>query len=248
MDYIYELSEIIKNSRSMVFFGGAGVSTESGIPDFRSENGLYQAKNEFGYAPEDMLSHEFLVDHTKEFFSYYKKYVVYADAKPNGAHTGLAKLEQSGILAAIITQNIDGLHQAAGSQSVLELHGSIHRNTCLKCGRKFSLEYVCSSSDVIPYCDLCGGIVRPDVVLYNEQLDDVILKTALERLQNADALIVGGTSLAVYPAASLVRYFYGSKLIVINKSRTDVDKSANLVISEPIGEVFNRVMAEIAKG
>ena len=242
MDALRELSEIVKHSRKMVFFGGAGVSTESGIPDFRSANGLYNAKNEFGYDPEDMLSRKFLAEHPSEFFSYYKKYVVYRDAKPNGAHIGLAKLEQSGNLAAVITQNIDGLHQAAGSQSVLELHGSIHRNTCIKCGHKFNLEYVCSSADVIPYCDLCGGIVRPDVVLYNERLDEKVLQASIDFLKNADTLIVGGTSLAVYPAANLVRYFYGSKLVVINKGSTGIDKCANLVISEPIGEVFAEIM------
>lgn len=247
MEPLAELVKIIKNSRSMVFFGGAGVSTESGIPDFRSENGLYSAKNEFGYEPEDILSRGFLANHPKEFFSYYKKHVVYADAKPNDAHLGLAQLESAGILSAVITQNIDGLHQAAGSRSVVELHGSIHRNTCIKCGRKFCLEYVCSSEDVIPYCDICGGIVRPDIVLYNELLGGEVLPKAIEYLQKADTLIVAGTSLSVYPAARLVRYFYGSKLVVINRSKTEIDKCASLVISSPVGEVFNKIMKETAE-
>ena len=242
MDPLHELSKIIEKSRKIVFFGGAGVSTGSGIPDFRSENGLYSAKNEFGYEPEDILSRKFFSEHPKEFFSYFKKYVVYADAKPNDAHMALAKLERDGRLMAIITQNIDGLHQAAGSQTVHELHGSIHRNSCLGCGQKFNLEYVCSSADVIPYCDLCGSIVRPDIVLYNEQLDDKVLQSSMDCLKKADTLIVGGTSLTVYPAAGLVRYFYGSKLVMINKSSTEMDKCANLVISEPIGEVFSKIV------
>ena len=244
IDPVAELTKIVKNSRNMVFFGGAGVSTESGIPDFRSTDGLYKAKNEYGHSPEDILSRDFLVRHTREFFCYYKNHVVCMDAKPNGAHKGLSRLEREGKLATVITQNIDGLHQAAGSQSVLELHGSIHRNTCLGCGRKFGLEYVCTSTDVIPCCDLCGGVVRPDVVLYNETLDDEILQASVDCLKEADTLIVGGTSLAVYPAAGLLQYFHGSKLVVINKTGTAIDTSANLVITDPIGEVFNKMMED----
>ncbi|HHU79504.1 MAG TPA: NAD-dependent protein deacylase [Clostridiales bacterium] len=240
---IQKLKTLISESSNIVFFGGAGVSTESNIPDFRSESGIFAAKQKYGYSPEYMLSHSFFIEHTAEFYDYYKNQMIYKDAKPNKAHLSLAYLEQIGKLKAVITQNIDGLHQQAGSREVLELHGSVHRNYCMKCGKKYSLDHVLNSSDV-PKCNMCDGMVRPDVVLYEEMLDDNILSKSAEYISNADVLIVGGTSLAVYPAAGLINYYRGGKLILINKSATPYDGMADLVINDSIGKVLGEVMPE----
>lgn len=238
-----KLKEIIAGSGNIVFFGGAGVSTESNIPDFRSAGGLYREKSELaGYAPEEILSHTFFIRHTKEFFEYYKNKMVYPDAKPNGAHLALARLERQGRLRAVVTQNIDGLHQMAGSKNVLELHGSIHRNHCMKCRKAFGLDYV-MRADGIPLCDDCGGIVKPDVVLYEESLDTDVIDASVRAISHADVLIVGGTSLSVYPAAGLVSYFQGGKLVLINKSRTQYDARADLVIDGSIGKVLDEAVA-----
>jgi len=225
------LQRIIDDSRDMVFFGGAGVSTESGLPDFRSADGLYRQK--FRYPPEVMLSHSFFVSHPAEFYEFHKAQMIHLEIKPNPAHFKLAELERAGRLLAVVTQNIDGLHQMAGSQKVLELHGSIHRNYCLKCRRQYDAAYVVQSSDV-PRCT-CGGLIRPDVVLYEEGLDQAVLSEAAWLISQADTLIVGGTSLAVYPAAGLVEYFQGRHLVLINKEATQLDDQAELVIREPIG-------------
>ena len=233
-----ELHKIIAESNNIVFFGGAGVSTESGIPDFRSVDGLYNQK--YKYPPEVILSHTFFMRNTKDFFEFYREKMIFEHAKPNKAHLALAKLEQAGKLKAVVTQNIDGLHQMAGSKNVLELHGSIHRNYCTKCGKSYELEYIKSTNDV-PMC-ICGGIVKPDVVLYEEPLDSTILEKSVQYISQADVLIVGGTSLNVYPAAGLIDYYRGNKLILINKSSTPADARANLVIHEPIGEVLGSVV------
>jgi NAD-dependent deacetylase len=230
-----ELKKMIEESDNIVFFGGAGVSTESGIPDFRSVDGLYNQK--YKYPPEVMLSHSFFVSHTEEFYDFYKNKMIFLSAKPNKVHKSLAKLESEGKLKAIITQNIDGLHQMAGSKNVLELHGSIHRNYCQKCGKFYDVNYVINS-EKIPRCS-CGGIVKPDVVLYEESLNDDILDSAIEYIKNADVLIVGGTSLVVYPAAGLVNYYRKNKLVLINKSSTSMDGRANLIINDNLGNVFD---------
>lgn len=237
-----ELKKIIDNSSNIVFFGGAGVSTESNIPDFRSENGLYKTKSNTSYPPEVMLSHSFFENNKEEFFEFYRNKMIYKDAKPNDAHKALVKLEQMGKLKAVVTQNIDGLHQAAGSKKVIELHGSIHRNYCLNCGKKFDLQYVLNSKTNVPLCDECGGVVRPDVVLYEEGLDESSIRDAIEYIENADVLIVGGTSLVVYPAAGLVQYYKGNKLILINRSSTPYDRSANMVLNDSIGKVLKSVI------
>ncbi|MEL7646920.1 MAG: NAD-dependent protein deacylase [Sedimentibacter sp.] len=229
-----ELKELIDSSENIVFFGGAGVSTESGIPDFRSVDGLYSQK--YKYPPETIISHSFFMRNPSEFFDFYKNRMIFEHAKPNNAHKRLAQLEQEGRLKAVITQNIDGLHQAAGSRNVLELHGSVHRNYCMKCGRFYGLEAVLNGGSV-PMCQ-CGGTIKPDVVLYEESLDAHILDKSVEYIENADMLIVGGTSLVVYPAAGLINYYKGKKLVLINKSSTSYDRRANLVISDYIGKVF----------
>lgn len=229
------LDEIIGKSKRIVFFGGAGVSTESGIPDFRSVDGLYHMKYEF--PPEEILSHHFFVKNTEEFYRFYKEKMICTWAKPNAAHLALAKLEQEGKLAAVVTQNIDGLHQMAGSQNVLELHGSTLRNRCMKCGRTFGIEAIVQSEGV-PYCE-CGGIIKPDVVLYEESLDEVIMMEAINQICKADTLIIGGTSLSVYPAAALIRYFGGNELVLINRDVTSADRNATLCIREPIGQVLS---------
>lgn len=231
------VKEIIDRSRSVVFFGGAGVSTESNIPDFRSESGLYKAMNEYGYSPEHMLSHTFFMRHTEMFFDYYKKNLIYPDAEPNKAHRALAELEQAGKLTGIVTQNIDGLHQKAGSKTVLELHGSIHRNYCQRCAKFYDAEYLLANTEDIPHCT-CGGIIKPDVVLYEEGLDQKTIQDSIYHISNADALIIGGTSLSVYPAAGLIDYFRGKYLVVINKSPTPRDEQADLLIAESIGKVL----------
>ena len=235
-----DLKEVLKNGKRMVFFGGAGVSTESGVPDFRSENGLYNAKTNYGRSPEEMLSGAFFWDDTKTFYDYYKKNLIATWAKPNKAHLALARLEEQGKLSAVVTQNIDGLHQAAGSKNVFELHGSVHRNYCTKCHKFHSLDYVMDEAncrDGVPYCE-CGGIVKPDVVLYGEMLDDDCTRGAISAIQRADVLIIGGTSLAVYPAAGFIHYFKGDKLVLLNKSETEMDRYADIVIHDPIGEVL----------
>jgi NAD-dependent deacetylase len=231
-----ELSRVIENSNRIVFFGGAGVSTESGVPDFRSSGGLYSRDSGTSYAPEEVLSHSFFVNHTAEFYDYYRGHLLYPDAKPNPAHLALARLEQAGKLTAVITQNIDGLHQAAGSLNVLELHGSVHRNTCTRCGRAYGLDTILAS-DGVPTCE-CGGVIKPDVVLYEEALDGSLMAAAVEQLEAADTLIVGGTSLVVYPAAGLVRAFGGNQLVLINKEPTGYDHLATLVLHDAIGEAL----------
>lgn len=233
--------EIIDNSSSVVFFGGAGVSTESNIPDFRSEKGLYSAMSEYGYSPEQMLSHTFFIDKMEVFFDYYKKNLIYPDAEPNKAHLALAELEQAGILKGIVTQNIDGLHQKAGSRRVYELHGSVLRNYCMDCGQFYDLDYIMNEDNCdrgIPKCSKCGGIVKPDVVLYEEGLDEAVISGAVNTIASCDTLIVGGTSLVVYPAAGLIRYFRGKNMILINKSQTGYDSQADLVIYDSIGKVL----------
>jgi len=237
---IEKLKELVNNSDNIVFFGGAGVSTESGIPDFRSADGIYNEKTKSNYPPEEILSHSFFMRHSKEFFDFYKSKMIYINAKPNAAHIALARLEEMGKLKAVITQNIDGLHQMAGSKNVLELHGSIHRNYCMKCHKFYDLDFMINSEG-IPTCD-CGGIVKPDVVLYEESLDMDLMENALSYIANADVLIIGGTSLSVYPAAGLIRYYRGNKLVLINKSPTQYDYRAHLIINESIGETLKNVV------
>lgn len=234
MDKLAELQRLVDESDHIVFFGGAGVSTESGIPDFRSQDGLYSQK--YDYPPETILSHTFFMNYPEEFFRFYRDKMLYLDAKPNAAHMALAKLEKKKKLKAVITQNIDGLHQKAGSNTVLELHGSVYRNYCMKCGKSYGVEAVLNSKGV-PHCD-CGGIIKPDVVLYEEPLDEYITSMALAYAQSADMFIVGGTSLTVYPAASFVYQYMGDKLVLINKSKTSLDGNAKLVFNDSIGEVL----------
>ena len=229
-----KLEELIQKSRNIVFFGGAGVSTESGIPDFRSVDGLYH--QQYKYPPEEILSHTFFVEHTEEFYDFYRKKLIVTGAKPNAAHLRLAKLEREGKLRAVITQNIDGLHQMAGSKNVLELHGSTLRNYCMRCHKFYDQAFIANSKGV-PRCT-CGGVVKPDVVLYEEGLNTDILHASIEALERADLLIVGGTSLAVYPAAGLLRYYCGRELVVINKTPTLADSSATLVLHMPIGQAL----------
>ena len=231
------LKQIVKESDNIVFFGGAGVSTESGIPDFRSVDGLYNQKYE--YPPETILSHTFFMRQTEEFYRFYRDKMLELDAKPNAAHKKLAELEAAGKLKAVITQNIYGLHQAAGSKRVLELHGSVHRNYCMKCG-KFHSVYEIKESTGIPRCE-CGGIIKPDVVLYEEGLDNQTMEDAVSFIRQADVLIIGGTSLAVYPAAGLIDYYKGDKLILVNKSATPMDGRADLLVQGAIGEIFSQL-------
>lgn len=235
------LSEILKNSDNIVFFGGAGMSTESGIADFRSEKGLYKTSNGYEYPPETMLSHTFFISHTDEFYKYYKDKMIFKSAAPNAGHIALAKLEEMGKLRAVVTQNIDGLHQLGGSKNVYELHGSVHRNNCTKCNSFFDLDFIINSIG-IPLCTHCGGIVKPDVVLYEEALDDKVVNGAVHAIQKADVLIIGGTSLVVYPAAGLINYFGGKKLVLINKSSTSYDSKANIVIHDAIGKVLSEAV------
>ena len=237
-DAVERLKELIESTDNIVFFGGAGVSTESGIPDLRSQDGLYNQK--YKCPPEQIVSHTFLTKKPQEFFEFYKDRMIYQDAKPNKAHLKLAQWEKEGKLKAVITQNIDGLHQAAGSKNVLELHGSTLRNYCLKCGRRYDIDYVINSKETIPYCE-CGGMVRPDVVLYEEGLDMDVIESAVSYIKNADVLIIGGTSLAVYPAAGLIDYYTGDKLVVVNKSATPRDSQADLVVQGSIGEIFDQL-------
>lgn len=237
-----KLKQLIVRSKNLIFFGGAGVSTDSGIPDFRSADGLYSDNMHIEYPPEVILSRTFFYSHTGDFFKFYKTRMVYLDAKPNDAHLSLAALEKQGILKSIITQNIDGLHQTAGSQNVTELHGSVHRNYCENCRKFFSLSYIMESAGTIPQCDVCGGVVKPDVVLYEEALSEEAIYNSVNTVSKADTLIAGGTSLAVYPAAGLLRYFKGKNLIIINKSSTPYDHSAALVINDSLGKVLKSVL------
>lgn len=240
-EQLRELAQWISESRRIVFFGGAGVSTESGIPDFRSADGLYAEKRR--YPPEQIVSHSFFLAHTEQFYDFYKERMLYPDAEPNAAHLALAALERQGKLSAVITQNIDGLHEKAGSKRVLPLHGTVLKNHCMRCGKFYSLAELLSRSGTVPHCD-CGGIIKPDVVLYEEALDSALLTEAARRIAEADLLIVGGTSLAVYPAAGLLRYFGGRHLVVINRSATPADRDADSVIQAPIGEVLSKALEE----
>lgn len=232
------LQEIIDASNEIVFFGGAGVSTESGIPDFRSVDGLYNQK--YDYPPEEILSHTFFVNNTAEFYKFYRDKMLCPNAKPNAAHYKLAQLEKAGKLKAVITQNIDGLHQAAGSNNVYELHGSTLRNYCTGCGKSFPFEYILNS-DGIPLCDECSSVIKPDVVLYEEALDSDTIKGAVNAIANADCLIVAGTSLTVYPAAGFIRYFNGKHFVLINMAETPMDNAADLVIHGKVGEVLSKI-------
>ena len=228
----------INESDNIVFFGGAGVSTESGIPDFRSVDGLYH--QQYDYPPETILSHTFFRRNTKEFYRFYRAKMLVLDAKPNAAHKKLAEWEQQGKLKAVVTQNIDGLHQAAGSKVVYELHGSVHRNYCQKCGAFYDARYMLESTG-IPRCEKCGGLIKPDVVLYEEWLDQATINGAVHAISQADVLIIGGTSLTVYPAAGLIDYYNGNKLVLINKSVTPMDSRADLLVQGPIGEIFSQL-------
>ena len=240
MDNLSTLTRWIEESRAIVFFGGAGVSTESGLKDFRSQDGLYHEK--YDYPPETILSHSFFFSHTAEFYRFYRDKMLCLAAKPNAAHLALARLEQRGKLKAIVTQNIDGLHQAAGSEKVFELHGSVHRNHCLQCGKFYTAEDIERSTGV-PRCT-CGGLIKPDVVLYEEGLDQKCLMGAIQAIAQADLLIVGGTSLTVYPAAGLLQYYGGNRLVLINRDATPLDGQANLVFRDPIGQVLGAAVPE----
>ena len=233
--------EIVENSNNIVFFGGAGVSTESGIPDFRSKDGLYNQK--YDYPPETILSHTFFVEHTEDFFKFYRDKMDCLEVMPNVTHKKLAELEQKGKLKAVVTQNIDGLHQKAGSKKVFELHGSVWRNYCTKCGRVHTAEYVFHEAKGIPKCQKnnCTGIVKPDVVLYEEMLNDEVVAGAVDSISHADTLIIGGTSLTVYPASGLINYFRGDNLVLINKDATPLDSRADLVINDTLSEVFSQL-------
>ncbi len=239
MDKLEQLKNWIDESENIVFFGGAGCSTESGVPDFRSVDGLYH--QQYDYPPETILSHSFFQAKTEEFYRFYKAKMLALDAKPNPAHLALARLEDRGKLKAMVTQNIDGLHQAAGSKAVFELHGSVLRNYCTKCHKFFDAHYI-KNAPGVPKCDACGGLIKPDVVLYEEGLDEDVMLGAVRAIQSADLLIIGGTSLVVYPAAGLIRYYRGSRLALINKDATPYDDNADLVIHAPIGEVFAKVV------
>ncbi len=237
MSQIEQLQKLIDESKRVVFFGGAGVSTESGIPDFRSTDGLYH--QQYDYPPETILSHTFFIRYPEEFYRFYRDKMLCLDAKPNAAHLKLAELEEAGKLTAVVTQNIDGLHQLAGSKKVLELHGSVLRNYCMKCGKFYDAEYILHSEG-IPRCE-CGGMVKPDVVLYEEGLDDQVMSEAIHHIMNADLLIIGGTSLVVYPAAGMIRYFRGDRLVLLNKSTTSADEHATLCIRDSIGQVLKQI-------
>lgn len=239
MEQVQQLQQLIDRYDNLVFFGGAGVSTESGIPDFRSVDGLYN--QQYDYPPETIISHSFFQKNPEEFYRFYKDKMLALEAKPNDAHKKLAELERAGKLRAVVTQNIDGLHQAAGSKVVYELHGSVHRNYCMQCHGFYDAEYM-YHAEGIPRCETCGGILKPDVVLYEEGLDMGIMQHAIRAISQAEVLIVGGTSLVVYPAAGLLQYFRGKALVVINKGATPMDQKADLLIQEPIGEVFRQIV------
>lgn len=233
---IEQLRRAVDLSKRIVFLGGAGVSTESGIPDFRSKDGIFEAIRRYGHPPETLLSHDFFLSHTDTFYRYYRTMLLYPNAKPNAAHEALAELEHRGKLISVVTQNIDGLHQEAGSENVLELHGSVWRNSCMACGKRYRLDEIIDGEG-IPKCG-CGGVVKPDVVLYGEMLDDAVVEASIRSIQMADLLIVGGTSLTVYPAASLTQYFHGNTLALINLSSTPMDNQANIVVHDRIGDVL----------
>jgi len=235
---IEKLSKILKESNNIVFFGGAGISTESNIPDFRSSTGLFSEKLNATFTPEQLVSHTFYIRYPEEFFRFYKSKLIYPEAKPNNGHLALTKLEKMGKLKAIVTQNIDGLHQMAGSKNVFELHGSVHRNYCIKCNEFYDAKFILASEGA-PTCTKCGGAVKPDVVLYEEGLDDKVIRGAVDSISKADTLIIGGTSLVVYPAAGLINYFKGKNLVLINKSSTSADSKADLVINDPFGKVLS---------
>ena len=237
LEKIKKLKQMITESDNIVFFGGAGVSTESGIPDFRSVDGLYHLK--YDYPPETILSHSFFIRHTEEFYEFYKDKMIYEDAKPNITHIRLAEMESLGKLKAVVTQNIDGLHQKAGSKNVLELHGSVLRNYCMNCNMFYDLDKIKEAKGT-PVCE-CGGIIKPDVVLYEEGLDDTVVSKAIYAISKAEILIVGGTSLSVYPAAGFIRYYRGNKMVIINKAATPYDKEADLLIQAGLGEVFSQI-------
>lgn len=238
---IDQLYKILRESNNIVFFGGAGVSTESNIPDFRSSNGLWNEKLQINFTPEQLVSHTFFMRYPEEFFKFYKEKLIYPEAEPNAAHIALAKLEEMGKLKAIVTQNIDGLHQAAGSKNVFELHGSVLRNYCMKCHAFYDEKFILASEG-IPTCPKCGGKIKPDVVLYEEGLDEATIQGAVHAISHADTLIIGGTSLIVYPAAGLINYFRGKNLVLINKSTTSADNKANLVIHDAIGKVLGEAV------
>lgn len=240
-DKIEKLTELIRHSNNIVFFGGAGISTASGIPDFRSSNGLYSKKLNRNFTPEQAVSHTFFVRYPEEFYDFYKKNLIYPEARPNACHAALAKLEQMGKLRAVVTQNIDGLHQAAGSKKVFELHGSVHRNFCTGCHKFYAADFILASEG-IPVCEVCGKTVKPDVVLYEEGLDEQVLSGAIRAISEAEVLIIGGTSLVVYPAAGLINYFRGESIVLINKSETSADAKADLVINDDIAGVMEKVM------
>ncbi len=249
-DKISKLKNIIKNENNIVFFGGAGVSTESNIPDFRSEKGLYNAVNKYGFPPEKIISHSFFKTNTEIFYKYYKENLIYQKAEPNIAHIKLAQLEKDNKLKAVITQNIDNLHQKAGSKNVLELHGNVYRNYCTYCNEAYNLDYILNNKNCIdkngnqtsiPFCKKCKNIVKPDVVLYEEALNEDIISQTIKAIMSANTLIIGGTSLSVYPAASLIKYFSGENLILINKSQTQYDDIANLIFNTSIGEVLGQI-------
>lgn len=237
------LRAVIEKSHSIVFFGGAGVSTESGIPDFRSETGLYKAKEVYGHSPEELLSHDLFIAEPALFYRYYRENLIVSQAKPNAAHKALATLEKRGRLSAVVTQNIDGLHQAAGSKTVWELHGSVHRYHCIGCGARYDLAWFLDAEE-FPRCGRCRGMVRPDVVLYQESLDDAVISGSVRAIGQADTMIVGGTSLAVYPAAGLLRHFWGNTVVLINRDETPFDKEADLVIHDSIGAVLGAVVPD----
>lgn len=238
---INKLKKLIGESNNIVFFGGAGVSTESGIPDFRGASGIYNERLKSTYTAEEILSQDFFIHHTQDFYRFYKDKMIYKNAEPNDAHKALAKLEKDGKLRAVITQNIDGLHQKAGSKNVLELHGSVHRNYCMECGHSYNLDYV-TTAEGVPVCSKCNNIVKPDVVLYQESLNNKILDDAVKYITNSDVFIIGGTSLSVYPSAGLVNYYRGNKLILINKTKTPYDNKANYTYYGSIGELFSRLI------
>ncbi len=235
------LKEILDNSKRIVFFTGAGVSTESGIPDFRSVDGLYNMK--YDYPPEEILSHTFFVENTEEFYRFYRDKMLCMRAKPNPAHIKIAELEEVGKVLSVVTQNIDGLHQAAGSKKVFELHGSVHRNFCMKCHKEYDSKFILNSNTVVPKCT-CGGIIKPDVVLYEEPLDETVVKESIKTISQSDTLIIAGTSLSVYPAASYVRYFGGENLVLINRDKTKMDTAADLVIHDKVGETLSRYIVK----
>lgn len=235
---IEELRGIVSEAKNIVFFGGAGVSTESGIPDFRSADGLYNQK--YDYPPEQILSHTFFINHTEEFYRFYRDKMIFLSAKPNAAHKKLAEWEKEGKLLSVITQNIDGLHQAAGSVKVRELHGSVLRNVCMKCGMKYGVSII-SDTEGVPHCEKCGGVIKPDVVLYEEPLPEETVMQAVNEIRRADVLIVAGTSLTVYPAASYIRYFNGKSMVLINRDATSYDHIADLVIHDKVGEVLSKL-------